>query len=607
MRLLPLAVLLSAMLPLSAHAITVKTIPPYTKPACKSQAATHVDLVFVLDTTGSMGGLIQGAKTKIWRIVNDVMQNQRCGADVRVGLIAYRDKEDEYVTRKVRLNQDLDEVYAELMSFKAAGGGDEPEHVRLALHEAVNQMNWRPNSKKVLFLVGDAPPKDSYIEVPSVSHTAQKAKQKGIIINTLLAGDSKSTAKVWQSVAQYGGGITQRAAFFTRALAVALHRDRHFIDHAGDFGGRLPEGFAGFFADAARQLIGAALEAGSERFEYAQALLERTFGPGRKGLTRRLDRLEHLFGILSADRDTRLQDILDKTRRYLPEQVVTVLVGEAFGRLDALAQQVMQALASCRYPVPPAAIDYLLHPHVPGIDSAPVLARLYNMQFVRRDAGRYHLHQIDRDYALDRLAPGSAADRAGEPPPLTRFGLRHRAACRRIDQPGSPGIGGLSHAAGRRAERTARIDDAVPPAVVGQPLHQLPAPPHPVGTQPVGRLFRMAGRRAPAKQTLTGTGHFADQGFGGHEIHPGRPRKRRHQFQRTPHPRAAAPGKVRRQHDELHHPRDLVGLAAGRLPQGGGTGQQDRGERRRRTGDSDDGGGDGHDAVMLDAIEENIG
>lgn len=138
--------------------------------------------------------------------------------------------------------------------------------------------------------------------------------------------------------------------------------------------------------------------------------------------------LEHLFGILSADRDTRLQDILDKTRRYLPEQVVTVLVGEAFGRLDALAQQVMQALASCRYPVPPAAIDYLLHPHVPGIDSAPVLARLYNMQFVRRDAGRYHLHQVDRDYALERLAPGSAADRAGEPPPLTRFGLRHRAA-----------------------------------------------------------------------------------------------------------------------------------------------------------------------------------
>ena len=206
MRILPLALILAAVLPLSAQAITIKTIPPKTQAACKNQAAEQIDLLFVLDTTGSMGGLIQGAKTKIWRIVNDVMQNQRCGTDVRVGLIGYRDKDDEYVTRKVNLNQDLDEVYAELMAFKAAGGGDEPEHVRLALHEGVNQMNWRANSKKVLFLVGDAPPKDSYIETPSVHHTAQKAKQKGIIINTLLAGDSKSTAKVWQSVAQYGGG-----------------------------------------------------------------------------------------------------------------------------------------------------------------------------------------------------------------------------------------------------------------------------------------------------------------------------------------------------------------------------------------------------------------
>ena len=81
--------------------------------------------------------------------------------------------------------------------------------------------------------------------------------------------------------------------------------------------------------------------------------------------------LEHLFGILSADRDTSLQEILDNTRQLLPEQVVAVLVGEAFSRLDLTAQRVMQALAIYRYPVPPAAVDYLLQPHVPGIDSGP--------------------------------------------------------------------------------------------------------------------------------------------------------------------------------------------------------------------------------------------
>ena len=79
--------------------------------------------------------------------------------------------------------------------------------------------------------------------------------------------------------------------------------------------------------------------------------------------------LEHFFGILSADRDTSLGEILDNTRNVLPEQVVTVLVGEAYSRLDLTAQRVMQALATYRYPVPPAAVDYLLQPHVPGIDS----------------------------------------------------------------------------------------------------------------------------------------------------------------------------------------------------------------------------------------------
>ena len=50
------------------------------------------------------------------------------------------------------------------------------------------------------------------------------------------------------------------------------------------------------------------------------------------------------------------------------------------------------------------------------------------MQFARRDAGRYYLHQVDRDYALSRIAEGDPGDRDAEIPPLTRFALRHRAA-----------------------------------------------------------------------------------------------------------------------------------------------------------------------------------
>jgi tetratricopeptide (TPR) repeat protein len=138
--------------------------------------------------------------------------------------------------------------------------------------------------------------------------------------------------------------------------------------------------------------------------------------------------LEHFFGILSADRNTSLGEILDNTQNVLPEQVVTVLVGEAYSRLDLIAQRVIQALATYRYPVPPAAVDYLLQPHVPGINSGSVLGRLVNMQFVSRDAGRYYLHQVDRDYALSRIEEGDPGDRDAEIPPLTRFALKHRAA-----------------------------------------------------------------------------------------------------------------------------------------------------------------------------------
>jgi tetratricopeptide (TPR) repeat protein len=138
--------------------------------------------------------------------------------------------------------------------------------------------------------------------------------------------------------------------------------------------------------------------------------------------------LEALVAILAADRDTSLPELLAEAGGLLPENVVEALVGEAFNRLDPLAQQVMQALAILGVPVPPVAVDYLLQPYRVAIDSAAVLGRLVNMQFVRRDAGRYYLHQVDREYALGHLPHGQPADRDATDPPFTCYGLRHRGA-----------------------------------------------------------------------------------------------------------------------------------------------------------------------------------
>ena len=95
-----------------------------------------VDIVFAVDTTGSMGGLLDGAKRTVWSIANQVRSIDP-NADIRVGLVAYRDLGDDYVTKNFALTDDLDAMYAELSSYQAAGGGDVPENVDAALHDAV--------------------------------------------------------------------------------------------------------------------------------------------------------------------------------------------------------------------------------------------------------------------------------------------------------------------------------------------------------------------------------------------------------------------------------------------------------------------------------------
>lgn len=136
--------------------------------------------------------------------------------------------------------------------------------------------------------------------------------------------------------------------------------------------------------------------------------------------------LEAVAAILAADRNTTLDELIAQTER-LPDNVVHELVGDAFNRLDPLAQQVMQALAIYPVPVPAVAVDYLLQPYISAVNAGPVLGRLVNMQFARRDAGLYYLHQVDRDYALDRLPIGRPEDRGTNNAPFTQYALRDRA------------------------------------------------------------------------------------------------------------------------------------------------------------------------------------
>src|SRR5271155_6139328 len=77
-------------------------------PGAVGKAAPKVEVVFCLDTTGSMGGLIEGAKVKIWAICNQIASGKP-SPDLKVGLVAFRDKGDDYITKVFDLTDNLDE------------------------------------------------------------------------------------------------------------------------------------------------------------------------------------------------------------------------------------------------------------------------------------------------------------------------------------------------------------------------------------------------------------------------------------------------------------------------------------------------------------------
>lgn len=175
----------------------------------KQQIASQpkVDVVFVLDTTGSMGGMIEAAKEKIWSIASN-MASAQPAPEIRIGLVAFRDRGDNFITKVHDLSADMDSMYASLMDYQAAGGGDGPESVNKALDDALNKISWsqEQNTYKVIFLVGDAPPHMDYPNERRFPEIMADAKNRQIIVNTIQCGRDGSTRKSWIDIAQLGAG-----------------------------------------------------------------------------------------------------------------------------------------------------------------------------------------------------------------------------------------------------------------------------------------------------------------------------------------------------------------------------------------------------------------
>jgi Mg-chelatase subunit ChlD len=229
--------------------------------------APRVEVVFCLDTTGSMKGLLDRAKEKIWSISNAIA-GAKPSPEVKIGLVAFRDRGDDYITKVFDLTDDLDEIHARLKEFKAAGGGDIPESVNEALDVAVNKIKWSTDDDtlRILFLVGDAPPHMDYPDDVKYPVTCKKACEKGIVINTIQCGNDADCTKYWQDISRKAEGayvqISQQGGVRT-VVATPFDKDLAAINEklAGTtlvFGSKAEQSKAKDSADEARKLAPAA-------------------------------------------------------------------------------------------------------------------------------------------------------------------------------------------------------------------------------------------------------------------------------------------------------------------------------------------------------------
>jgi Mg-chelatase subunit ChlD len=129
--------------------------------ARQAPAVRKLDLMLVIDTTGSMGDEIRYLQSELAAITGS-LQRRHPGLDLRIGFVFYRDLGDEYVTATVPFTASMSSAQEALRQRWAGGGGDYPEAMDLALVRAAGQA-WRPDAVKTMLLVADAPPHDDKV------------------------------------------------------------------------------------------------------------------------------------------------------------------------------------------------------------------------------------------------------------------------------------------------------------------------------------------------------------------------------------------------------------------------------------------------------------
>lgn len=162
-----------------------------------------LDILFILDTTGSMGEEIERLKRTI-EIINLNLATMKARPLVRFGMVLYRDRRDEYVTKVIPLTENLAQFQQKLDEVEADGGGDYPEDLQAALDDAMHRINWSERGVRMAFIVTDASVHLDYGQSYTYVSAAKDARKKAVkVFSVGTGGLSIDGEYVLRQISQY--------------------------------------------------------------------------------------------------------------------------------------------------------------------------------------------------------------------------------------------------------------------------------------------------------------------------------------------------------------------------------------------------------------------
>lgn len=220
------ALLAPAVLSLPARADDpVAGRPPFSRPVVRKA----IDLVLCLDTSGSMEGLINAARQKMWQVVNELAR-ARPEPNLRVALLTYGspgDREGGYVVLQTGLTKDLDLVSERLFAL-GTNGGD--EYVGRVVKTAVDRLEWGgPDAVKILFVAGNESADQD--QVAPFRQVVKHASDLGVRVNAIYCGNADDAdASGWREVATLGLGRYASIDKDRGTVAVATPFDKELAE-----------------------------------------------------------------------------------------------------------------------------------------------------------------------------------------------------------------------------------------------------------------------------------------------------------------------------------------------------------------------------------------